>query len=60
MKKQEQEKVQLRRLTLSRETIRCLDEPKLEQAVAGLAAGAICPTDSLTVTRTGQQQEGGE
>jgi hypothetical protein len=45
MKKQKQEK-KLRRLSLSRETIRSLDEPKLVEAAGG--AAVICPTDSLT------------
>jgi hypothetical protein len=54
MKKQKLEK-KLRRLSLSRETIRSLDEPKLEAAAGG--AAAICPTDSLT--RTGVLEGGG-
>lgn len=45
MKKQKQDK-KLRRLSLSRETIRSLDEPKLAEAAGG--AAIICPTDSLT------------
>lgn len=44
MKKKEK----LRRLSLSRETIRSLDEPKLVEVAGG--AAIICPTDSLTKT----------
>jgi len=47
MKKQKQDR-KLRRLSLSRETIRSLDEPKLAEAAGGAAIG--CPTDSLTRT----------
>lgn len=43
MKKKEKN---LRRLSLSRETIRSLDEPKLAEAAGG--AAVLCPTDSLT------------
>lgn len=52
MKKKEK----LRGLTLKRETIRSLDEPKLLEAAQG-GLGALCPTDSLTKT---QPQDGGE
>jgi len=41
-------KEKLRQLSLSRETIRSLDEPKLTEAAGGEAV--ICPTDSLTWT----------
>jgi hypothetical protein len=43
MKKKEEK---LRRLSLSRETIRSLDEPKLVEVAGG--AAIVCPTDSLT------------
>jgi hypothetical protein len=52
MKKKE---VKLRRLSLSRETIRSLDEPKLVEVAGG--AAIVCPTDSLT--RTGVEGGGG-
>ena len=51
MKKKEK----LRRLSLSRETIRCLDEPKLVEAAGG---AVVCPTDSLTRPTTGAEGGG--
>ena len=48
-------KEQPRSLSLSRETIRSLDEPKLAEAAGG--AAIACPTDSLT--RTGVEGGGG-
>jgi hypothetical protein len=47
-------KEQLRSLSLSRETIRSLDQPKLAEAAGG--AAILCPTDSLT--RTGLEGGG--
>jgi len=52
MKKQNEKS---RRLSLSRETIRCLDEPKLVEAAGG---AVICPTDSLTRPTTGAEGGG--